>query len=338
MTDNGTPARAERGPLRPPSESRSLLVRVVRNCPWNKCTFCPAYKHEKFSLRSPDEIMADIEQAAFEPGRPDIKFVFLQDADALIMPADTLKPIIRFIRHTLPRVERITAYARSNTLVHRTVAELAHLREAGLTRIHVGLESGCDDVLTFVRKGVSAAKQLDGCRRVKEAGLELCCYVMPGLGGRRFTVPHAIDTGRLIAAIEPHHVRLRTCFVLEGTPLADAYTAGLFQPLGEEEIVREIRIFLTKISRTRTELISDHRINLLLELHGKLPYEYDQLLGTIDRFLDLNAEEKKLFIAGRRLGLLRRLDEFFREDIRAHIRIEAHRYSPIVPAPSNLLY
>ena len=338
MTINGRRNSVERGPLRPPSEARSLLVRVVRNCPWNKCAFCPAYKGEKFSLRSLDEILADVKQVTSEPGSDKIKHVFLQDADSLIMPIDRLVSVLRFIQQQLPGVERITAYARSNTLAHRKTSDLKHLREAGLSRVHVGLESGCDEVLNFVRKGVTAAAQLEGCKRVSDAGLELCCYVMPGLGGRRLSEQHAFETGRLIAAIKPNHVRLRTCFVLEGTPLAEAFTNGLFEPMGEEGTVREIRTFLSIIAGTYTELISDHRINLLLELRGVLPREYDRLIRTIDHFLELDPEEKKLFIIGRRLGIIQRLDELSDDAIRLRIRKEAHRYSAAVPVTKNILY
>lgn len=328
----------EQGTLRPPSEARSLLLRVARNCPWNRCHFCPAYKGEKFSLRGMEEIEAEISQIASEPYAGLVKTVFLQDADALIMPVEKLVTVLGHIRRALPGLERITAYGRSGTLVRRKVSDLGRLREAGLTRIHVGLESGSDEVLESVHKGVTAAQQLEGCTRVKSAGLELCCYVMPGLGGRRYSDLHALKTGKLIAAIEPTHVRLRTCFVLEGTPLADDFAGGRFEPLGEEETVREIRLFLEQLSYTHTELVSDHRINLLIELQGKLPDEYHHLCSIIDRFLTLGREDKELFIAGRRLGLIRRLEELFRNTTRELIMREKHRYRAVVPVPRDILY
>lgn len=332
------PTYIEQGPLRPPSEARSLLIRVARNCPWNRCSFCPAYKGKRFSLRSIEEIEAEIGYISSQPFSSRIKNIFLQDADAVIMPVEQLVEVLGHIRRQFPGLGRITAYGRSGTLARKSVSELVRLREAGLTRIHVGLESGCDGVLKSVHKGVTAAQQLEGCKRVRTAGLELCCYVMPGLGGCRFSESHAIDTGKLIAAIEPDHVRLRTCFVLEGTPLADDYAAGRFKPLSEEEIVREIRLFLEQLSGTGTELVSDHRINLLLELQGHLPQEYERLRGIIDHFLELGDEERELFIAGRRLGLLRRLDELYDAGVRAQVIREKHNYEPVVPVPQDILY
>lgn len=265
---------------------------MARNCPWNKCYFCPAYKGEKFSLRTEKEVLGEIGLLAEAPGAELVKTVFLQDADALIIPAEKLAVLLRAVRQAFPGLERITAYARSATLCHRDVSALKTLKEAGLTRIHVGVESGSDEVLEAIKKGVSAAQQLDGCLRVKASGLELCCYVMPGLGGRRLSWQHAVETGRLIAKIEPDHLRLRTCFVLEDTPLAVELAEGRFEPLGEEEIVRELHTFICELSNTRTELISDHRMNLLFELEGSLPRDHARLLAIIDRFLALTPENR----------------------------------------------
>ncbi len=336
----GNPAErtVERGSLRPPSEQHSLLIRVVRNCPWNKCKFCPAYKGEQFSVRSSAEVIEDIRQLAADPTNHSYRAVFLQDGDALAAKVDSLLEILAAIRRYLPKVERITAYSRSRMLINRKVEDLRRLREAGLDRIHVGLESGCDEVLAFMNKGTTTAEQKTACLRVKEAGLELCCYFMPGLGGRRWSEKHALDSGRLIAEIAPERVRLRTCFVLDGTPLADEYRAGNFEPLSEDETVREIRIFLNQLRNTPTELVSDHRINLLMDLRGHLPGDYGRLLGILDRYLALEAEDKALFVAGRRLGLIRLLGEMDLGDTRARLRAAQPSYRPQIPVPADTLY
>jgi radical SAM superfamily enzyme YgiQ (UPF0313 family) len=335
---NNSEQHPEQGPLRPPSEARSLLIRVVRNCPWNRCSFCPGYKGEKFSLRKTEDVTAEIEQLASDAGQSRVSTVFLQDGDSLIVPVESLLTILEMIRKRLPSVTRITAYARSRTILQRPVEVLRQLREAGLSRIHIGIESGCDEVLEFVNKGATAAMHLEACKRVIGSGIEVCCYVMPGLGGRRWSEKHALDTGRLIAAISPQHVRLRTCFVLEGTPLAQAYLDGKFEPLNDEEVVREIRLFLGQLKDTRTEFISDHRMNLLLELNGDLPQDYDRLIGIIDSFLGLSDEMKKLFITGRRLNIIRRLAELESDDIINRIKADVHLYKPAIPTPKNILY
>ena len=262
---------------------------------------------------------------------------FLQDADALLTPVSDLDSIIRHLRQRLPRLTRITAYARSNTLVQRSVDDLKKLREAGLNRVHLGLESGSDDVLKFIQKGTTSKTQREGCINARAAGIELCCYVMPGLGGRRLSAVHASETSRLIAEVSPEHVRLRTCVVLEDTPLAQAYRDGLFEPQTEQEIVREIRSFGPGCANSRTELVSDHRINLLLELSGRLPEEQNRLLGIIDCFLNMDSRDQVVFIVGRRKQLIRCLDDFFKAD-QEMLEREAKTFSWPIPMPRSILY
>lgn len=328
----------EQGVLRPPSESRSLLLRVVRNCPWNRCRFCPAYKDETFSVRPVGDVFADIETMAADPLSREHRTLFLQDADALATPIDHLVAIVERARARLSHIERITAYARSNTLASRRPDELARLRAAGLNRVHVGVESGCDAVLARLDKGTTFARQRQGCEHARAAGFELCCYVMPGLGGADLSEAHAADTGRLIAEVAPDVVRLRTAMVLDGTPLADDYRAGRFAPLDEVGVVAEIRRFITIVRDTPLELISDHRINLLLELRGRLPADFRRLIGTIDRFLSLPADDQDLFVAGRRLQMIKILDEFARPDVRAAIAARRHEWRPRLPVDVNTLY
>ena len=328
---------AEIGILRPPSEARSLLLRLVRNCPWNKCTFCPAYKKEKFSLRTTEEILSDLEEFKYMVAQKDsnphfdlgplnlwwrskMKTAFLQDADALIAPVEQVVQVLEAMKETFPTLERITSYARANTLCHRSVDDLKRMRKAGLTRIHIGIESGADEVLKLVRKGVTHEKQKKACLNVKEAGLELCCYIMPALGGKKHWEAHSRESGRLIAEVEPHHTRLRTCYVLQGTELNEIFEKGDYEIQDDEEVIKEIRLFLEQFAQSKTHLLSDHRINLLLELNGRLPEESDNLFSIIDRFLALSPEDKGLFIAGRRKGRLRFLDDLDRPGMRETLK------------------
>lgn len=330
--------KIETGPLRPPSEAKSVLIRVTRNCPWNKCSFCPAYKNEKFSLRKVEDIVEEIKALALDPENKDAETIFLQDADALVLTNDKLVEIIQNVKTHFPDIKRITAYSRSKTLANKGAAGLKELKQAGLTRVHVGFESGADEVLDFMQKGVTAEKQYLGCKNVKDAGLELCCYIMPGLGGKKYSQVHAKETGRLIAKINPDHVRMRTCFVLENTPLADEYNAGNFEPLSETEIVEEIKEILSHLKDTAIRIISDHRINLLFDLDGQLPEDYDKLVGIIDRFLEMSEEDKEIFIAGRRLRIIKYLDEMKNEYIYKKLKDVKHRYVKKTPVSHNILY
>jgi radical SAM superfamily enzyme YgiQ (UPF0313 family) len=322
----------EQGPIRPPSEAGSLLIRVTRNCPWNRCAFCRTYRGETFSLRPIAEIKEEIRgmsgmverirALSAEGGDYDEHFrfvaawllsggesVFLQDANSLVLKTDDLAELIAFIRTTLPSVRRVTTYARAKTAAKKTAEELKSLREAGLSRIHIGMETGYDPLLKFIRKGTTAAEQVEGGRKIREAGISLCEYVMPGLGGSRWSAEHAVQTARVLNRINPDHIRLRTLQVVPGSPLAEKVREGGFLPLDDEAILREIRLFFETLEGITSEVVSDHILNLLEELEGKLPGDRGGMIAVIDRFLNLSREERMIFRLGRRMGIYRRLDD-----------------------------
>jgi len=309
----------EQGPIRPPSEARSLLVRVNRNCPWNRCAFCPVYKGARFSPRTADEVLSDLDamRRAYGPDGP--RTVFLQDANPLLLATDELVRILEGLRERFPRVARVTAYARARTLARRPPEELARLRAAGLDRLHVGLESGSDEVLALVDKGATRADCLEAGRRAKAAGFELSCYVMPGLGGRTRSALHADETASALVVMRPDFVRLRTVAVVPGSGLARLAAEGRFAPCTEGELVAEIRRLLDGLGELATRLESDHLLNLLMELEGELPGERSWLLGLCDRFLTLPADEQARFVLTRRLGFMGRLEDYLRPEVRAEL-------------------
>lgn len=325
-------ATFEIGPIRPPNEASSLLLRVSRNCPWNRCAFCPVYKGKRFELRSAADVQDDIARMAAlaaeleandgaarlarHPGPHGQvarfllrggKRAFLQDANALIAPVDDLEAILRTLRERFPTLERVTTYARSHTLTKRSVEDLVRLREAGLDRVHVGLESGSDRVLVLVDKGATAARHIEGGRRAKAAGLEVSHYVMPGLGGRALSEEHAIETARVLREIDPHFIRLRTLTIAAGTEMARLRDEGRVEPLSDVEVARELRLFLSGLEGVHATLASDHSLNLLEEVEGVLPDDLPRVIGVVDAFLGLSDHDKDLFIVGRRLGFMRTL-------------------------------
>ena len=333
----------EIGPIRPPSEAHSLLVRVSRNCPWNRCAFCPVYKGTRFSIREVDEVVQDIRnmgllgeqltEAAreldpgsdgeiswglirqagasplFSPGAAQVavflaqggRNVFLQDANSLVMPPAKLLEVLQTLGEVFPTVRRVTSYARAHTITRRKPEDLEKLREAGLNRIHIGLESGSDEVLALVKKGLVAQRHIDAGLRVKAAGMELSEYVMPGLGGRRHTREHATESARVLSAMDPDFIRLRTTAVAPGTELEALVAEGKMEPMDDEEVVEEIRLFLENLECT-SRLQSDHTLNLLVELDGQLPEDKPRLLEVIARFQDMEQRLRKAFIIGRRAG------------------------------------
>ncbi|MEI8172859.1 MAG: radical SAM protein [Deltaproteobacteria bacterium] len=340
----------EQGPIRPPSEAKSLLIRTTRNCPWNKCAFCHTYRGTAFELRSVAEIKEDIQKArdtadrirelswkCGEEGRVSELIVnmihsksesyndsfrsvatwlyfggqsiFFQDANSIIMKTSDLIDVLSFTRKKFPSVERITSYCRSKTAARKSVEELKRLKEAGLSRIHIGMESGYDPLLKFIKKGVTAADHIKGGRRIVEAGISLCEYVMPGLGGNRWSKEHAMETARVINEINPEFVRLRTLHVVKGTELFDMMEQGKFQPIGDEDILKEIRIFIEKLDGIETTIVSDHILNLLEELEGQFPLDKERLLAIIDGYFSLSDEERLIYRIGRRRGIYRSIND-----------------------------
>ncbi|HXZ95415.1 MAG TPA: radical SAM protein [Dehalococcoidia bacterium] len=348
----------ELGPIRPPSEAYSLLIRATRNCPWNRCQFCPVYKGSKFELRSVAQILRDIEAAkaisegikemAWKMGYGDRvrevaatlcnqpqygqcvchvalwlgmggKTAFLQDSNTLIMRTPELIQVITFLRKTFPSLNRVTTYGRSHTAARKSLAELVELKDAGLDRIHIGLETGYDPLLVYMEKGCTGQNHIEGGRRVKEAGISLCEYVMPGLGGRKMFLEHARETARVLNEIDPDYIRLRSLHVSAAMPLWTRLQSGDFELQTEDEVVEEIRIFLENLHVT-SYLKSDHILNLLMEIEGKMPEDKEKCLNIIDKYLSLPEEERLNFKVGRRAGLYNRLAEL--SDSSKHDKIE----------------
>ena len=231
---------------------------------------------------------------------------FLQDANSMVMkPADMIR-VLEHLKKTFPDIERITTYARSATVARMTTDELVGIRNAGLTRVHIGLESGSDEVLSLVRKGTTQKQQIEGGRKVVEAGLELSEYIMPGLGGRRLTTEHARETALSLSAINPHFIRLRSFHAHRIMPIYEDVLSGDFELLTDDETIDEIRRIIEDLDGIESYIASDHILNLLEEVEGRLPEEKEGILAVIDRYRDMDDDDRLLFRIGRRAGFLRR--------------------------------
>lgn len=332
----------EQGPIRPPSEARSLLIRVTRNCPWNRCTFCPVYKGAEFSLRPVEHVIADIDMVfrqletihrqagdsgpgvneglrrLAEKAPPDefqafsaayhwylggMKSVFLQDANSLIIKPEDLIRILQHIRQRFPWIERITSYARSHTVARIGAEHLQSMQQAGLNRIHIGMESGSDQVLALVKKGASKAEHIKAGVKVKQAGMELSEYVMPGLGGRGLSAIHADETADALNRINPDFIRLRTLAVPNSVELFEALETGQFDKLTDLETAEEIRRFIEKLDGITSVIKSDHILNLFETVEGKLPEDKLKMTDILTTFITMAPEQRCLYQVGRRIGV-----------------------------------
>ena len=336
----------EQGPIRPPSEAYSLLIRATRNCPWNRCRFCNTYKGNKFELRPVEEIKQDIlkvkqiqdeiKTSALRLGyginvRPTVlavlrnppsqahynvalwmqtgsQNVFLQDANSIIMRTPDLVAVLKFLKETLPSVTRITSYGRSHTAARKPLDDLKAIHEAGLSRLHIGLESGSDAVLKVMSKGVTAEEHIKGGRNVVASGISLSEYVLLGLGGQGLWREHALETARVLSAINPDFIRIRTLAIYPGLERCADVESGAFVRQSDEGMVEELRLMIENLD-CDSNLVSDHMGNMLQDVEGKLPGDKAKMLGIIARFQSLPPQERLHFRVGRRAGLFTSLDE-----------------------------
>ena len=339
----------EQGPIRPPSEAYSLLLRVTRNCPWNQCTFCPVYKGTKFSRRPVEHVKRDIDaifrhvegfrEYADERGRVPasqvrkladdvdadrspafvaafngyfaggLQSVFIQDANSLIMKPSDLVEILKHLKKRFPQVKRITSYARSQTVSRMKEEDLKAIGEAGLNRIHIGLESGSDEVLKMVKKGVTKEMHIQAGVKVKKAGIELSEYYMPGLGGRKYFEEHVLQTADALNQINPDFIRMRTLAIPNHCPLFGDWQAGRFEKCTDVMVVKEILMFIEKLDGISSVVKSDHILNLFGDLEGTLPQDKEYMMNILRTFLAMEPEGQRLYQVGRRIGVFSRLSD-----------------------------
>jgi radical SAM superfamily enzyme YgiQ (UPF0313 family) len=269
-------------PFRPPSEANSLLLRVTRGCPWNRCAFCSMYKTVKFEIRDLEEIRGDIEMAGELYGDR-VRTIFIADSDSLVTKIGTFLEVLKSLYASFPHVERVTSYARAKTLAKKPFDDLEKIRKAGLTRLHVGLETGDRELLQEIKKGATPEEMIEAGKKAKRAGFEYSLYVLLGIGGEEKWEQHARGTAEVLNQIDPHFIRVRTFIPQPDSPLYDEMEAGRFQPPGPETILKETTLLLEKLEVT-SEFLSDH-ISNLLPLHGKLPQEKERMVGMAEEAL-----------------------------------------------------
>lgn len=308
---------ASRGLITTPSENRGLKVRIAYNCPWNECMFCGCYKGKSYQERPLQEILKDIQSTqGIQYSREEpFKSAFLQDANALMLPTSDLIAVLAEIKQLHPHIERIASYGRNESISEKSPGELRELRDAGLTAIYCGLESGYDPLLEYMRKGTTAGELIRTGLKIKASGVELNEFVMPGLAGnlqldgQETWRKHVEETARVVNEIDPDWIRLRTLHIYPNTPLWTKRQVGEFQRLTDPDIVRELRIFIEKLDRVFSNVSSNYVSNVLLEIEGKLPEDKRKMLTSIDRYLSLSTLEQYVFRSGIQVGI-RTLDEF----------------------------
>lgn len=275
--------RYEGNIYRPPSEAHSLLIQCTIGCPHNRCTFCGMYKDQKFRIRPVSEIKQDLLSARVCYGE-EVRSLFLPDGNTILMKTAELLEILSYARELFPRLSRVTMYGSARYLNLKTLSELESLKQAGLDRVHSGMESGDDVILQKICKGSTAAEIVSAGKKVIQAGMELSEYMLIGVGGLARTREHAMESARVLNQINPDFIRLRTLIPMPGTSLHEEYIQGDFQLLRPYQALQETRVFIENLMVAGTDLFSDHHSNYAW-VHGRLPADKEKMIRKIDELL-----------------------------------------------------
>jgi radical SAM superfamily enzyme YgiQ (UPF0313 family) len=288
------------GIFRPPSERESYFLPLTSGCSNNTCTFCGLYGC-KLRLRDVREVkkeidalsmyvrhgvrVPDIENIVYTVAqRWDGRRVFLQDGDAMVYPFPRLVEALQYLNEKFPNLERIGSYATPQDILRRSVDELKRLKELKLSIFYTGIESGDDQVLLKIGKGVNSRQMIEAGRKAKEAGVTLSLTVILGLGGVEGTRKHVLETARVLSAIDPEYVGALTLTLVPGTPLWQECQQGSFHPITPFESLEELKGIVENSSFTDCFFSSMHASNYL-SVRGRLPQDKGRMLKELERVL-----------------------------------------------------
>jgi len=285
------------GPIyRPPSEANSLLIQATVGCPHNRCTFCVVYKNGiKYKVRPVEDIKEDMREAVDKYGQY-VRTLFFPAGNTIAMKTDELCEICRYAKELFPNLQRTTVYGSSQYIAKKGPEGMKKLAKAGLSRIHVGLESGDDEILRLIKKGTDSEKQITASKYVMDAGIELSLYVILGIGGKERTRQHAVETAKILNQISPDFIRLRTFVPKINTPLLKDVMDGIFVMLGPHEILQET-VEIVKRLEVNSYLTSDHYTNYV-NIEGQLPAAKERMLQIIEAALQKSESQFRPFFVG----------------------------------------
>jgi len=272
------------GPVfRPPSEANSFILRVTMGCSHNRCTYCNMYRSVEFRVRTMMEIMAQVRAA--KPYQEYIRRIFLADGNALVLATDQLLEILAMLKATFPKLRRVSCYAGPKDILRKSPQELKRLYEAGLTLVYYGMESGNDEVLSHVSKGVNAKESIEAGQRVVASGMKLSMMIIIGIGGRKGSKQHAYDSAQAINAIRPNMLSALTLMMYRGSELREEYERGEFEILSPGESMGELYELLSEIKLPQEThcLFRSNHISNHIALSGTLPKDKEELLRAAQK-------------------------------------------------------
>ena len=265
---------------RPPSEAKSLIFQVTLGCSFNECSFCDMYRSKEYSERSWEEVKGEIDLMA--KTMPDTTRIFLADGDALNLSTDYMIQIVEYIYQKFPNLERVSCYAMPMNLLKKTPEELNMMNKAGLDRLYLGIETGNDIILKKVTKGATQSTMIKACKKAQDAGFTLSCMVILGLGGSKYTKENAVDTAKVINAVQPNYVGALTLYLENG--IKEEFLTkfeGEFERLTDSQAIDELELLISEIS-VDSEIVfrANHGSNAY-NIGGTFPNDKQKMLEKI---------------------------------------------------------
>jgi len=276
---------------RPPSERNSLIIQATLGCSHNKCSFCNMYKSKKFTIKSVEDIKSNMNY--YRQKYEHVEKIFLADGDALIIPAEELKEILIYIKKLFPECSRVTLYGSPKSILLKTLQELSDLKALGLFMIYMGVESGEDEVLSYINKGVKSEELIHAAKKVRDANILLSVTVIAGIGGREKSENHAIKTGEIISSMSPDYLGVLTLMVEEETDLYNKILNKEFELLNDKEVLSEIKILIEHIHVNEPVIFRCNHASNYISLRGNLPKDKEALLNQIKYYQDTNKLKKE---------------------------------------------
>jgi radical SAM superfamily enzyme YgiQ (UPF0313 family) len=267
---------------RPPSEGDAYILQATIGCSWNHCTYCDMYRDKTFRVRELADTLEDLARAGRVHGDA-VEKIFVADGDALVLAMDHWRAILERARALFPRLRRVSCYAMARNVLAKTDAELRELRDAGLSLLYIGPESGDDATLKRIAKGDDSATHVRAAERAHEAGLELSVIALLGIGMGR-SDEHARATADLVTRMNPSFFSALTVTVVDGTPLHQLAKKGRFEVPPVAALLRELRTMVDEARPTNAVFRTNHASNYL-PLGGQLPRDRTRITAVIDAAL-----------------------------------------------------
>ena len=280
---------------RPPSEAYSLIVQVTIGCSQNRCIFCSMFKEKRFRIRKVEEVLEDLQDARNKYRY--VEKIFLADGDALICKMTDLESILHFIKDQFPECKQVTLYGSPRSILMKQQEDLDKLRELGISMIYMGLESGNDEVLIYMKKSVTSQEMIEAAQKVKQAKIRLSVTAISGLGGRRLWKEHAKDTGLVLSQMKPDYIGLLTLMIEEDLPLADKIRSGEFELLNPYDILIETKEMLKYMDCPDCIFRSNHASNCV-NLSGTLNQDKEAMINLLDEAIKGNVHLKSEWMRG----------------------------------------